>query len=152
MIIDTLENSIHYTSLHPHFALAFDYLRQFDGSAAIGRHELDADRCFALVQTYQTKPETEALFEAHRKYIDVQYLHTGRESMLWAPLATMREQTMDYDEAKDAALWKLHATTTAVRVSAGDFVIFYPQDAHAPCVHWDGMDNVLKVVVKVAVQ
>ena len=151
MILDTLDHSARYEALNSRFVMAFAYLRTVDGTQALGRHDLDGDHCFALVQTYATKPAGSALFEAHRKYIDVQFLYSGRETILWAPLATMKEQTMAYDEAKEAALWKLVPDVTPLHMSAGHFAILFPQDAHAPCVEWEMPEQVLKVVVKVAV-
>lgn len=57
---------------------------------------------------------------------------------LWAPLAEMSEQTMAYDDAKDAALWKCNPTdSTLLRLSAGHAVVFFPQDAHAPGMEWN---------------
>ncbi|MCA1963584.1 MAG: YhcH/YjgK/YiaL family protein [Prosthecobacter sp.] len=152
MILATLAQADRYARLHPGFARAFDFLRRVDGTQALGRHELDGERAFALVQTYTTKPQADALFEAHRKYIDVQFIHSGRETILWAPLASLSEPTMSYDESKDAALWKLTADSTPLHVSAGHFCILYPEDAHAPCVQWDAPAEVFKVVVKVAVE
>jgi YhcH/YjgK/YiaL family protein len=152
MIFDTLENAARYESLNSRFAKAFAYLRNVDGTQALGRHDLDGDLCFALVQTYETKPQEKALFEAHRKYIDVQFLHSGRETILWAPLTAMAEQTLAYTDEKDAALWKLVPEATPLRVGAGHFAILWPQDAHAPCIQWDGPAQVFKVVVKVAVE
>jgi biofilm protein TabA len=152
MIFDTLSNSARYESLNSRFAKAFAYLRTVDGSQPLGRHDLDGDDCFALVQTYETKPQEKALFEAHRKYIDVQFIQSGRETILWAPLASMAEETMAFDESKDAALWKLVPDTTALHVSAGHFAILFPEDAHAPCIEWDQPETVFKVVVKVAVE
>lgn len=152
MIFDTLVYADRYASLHPRFQLAFDFLRNMTGAEEPGRYDLAGDLCFALVQTYQTKPQADALFEAHRKYIDVQFLFGGRETIFWAPLASMKDQTMAYDESKDAALWKLHTDATPLHVSAGQFVILYPEDAHAPCVQWGEAENVLKVVIKVAVE
>lgn len=152
MILDTLDNAARYASLNSRFAKAFAFLRTVDGSQALGRHDLDGDACFALVQTYETKPEEKALFEAHRKYIDVQFIHSGRETILWAPLAAMKEETMAYTEEKDAALWKLVPEATPLHVSAGHFTILWPQDAHAPCIEWDKPEQVFKVVVKVAVE
>ncbi|HCN77160.1 MAG TPA: YhcH/YjgK/YiaL family protein [Verrucomicrobiales bacterium] len=151
MVFDTLPHAALYEGLHPHFAKAFAFLRAVDGTQALGRHDLAGDECFALVQAYDTKPLSEALFEAHRKYIDVQYLHSGCETLLWTPLAAMREETMAYDESKDAALWRLIPESTPLRMSAGHFAIFYPQDAHAPCIEWQRREAVFKVVVKVAV-
>lgn len=152
MIFDTLDNAARYEGLNSRFAKAFAFLRTVDGTQALGRHDLDGDHCFALVQTYTTKPVESALFEAHRKYIDVQFLHSGRETILWAPLVSMAEQTMAYDESKEAALWKLGPDSTSLHVSANHFCILYPEDAHAPCVIWDQPEPVFKVVVKVAVE
>jgi len=150
MIQDTLDNSAGYEVLGPRFSKAFAFLRGVDGTQTTGRHEIDGDRIFALVQKYSTKPAGSALFEAHRNYIDVQYVHSGRETILWAPLAAMKEETMAYDGAKDAALWKLVHDVTPLRLGPGHFAILFPQDAHAPCVEWERPEEVFKVVVKVA--
>jgi biofilm protein TabA len=152
MILDTLEHAAQYEALNSRFAKAFAYLRTVDGTQALGRHDLDGDNCFALVQTYETKSMEKAKFEAHRKYIDVQFIFSGRETILWAPLSAMQEETMAYSEEKEAALWKLVPDVTPLHMSAGHFAILYPQDAHAPCVEWDKPEQVFKVVVKVAVE
>lgn len=151
MILDTLENSAPYESLHPGFAKAIAFLRTVDGTQPLGRHDLDGDNVFALVQTYESKPRDTALFEAHRKYIDVQFVHSGHETILWAPLAAMKEQTMAHDDAKDAALWKLVPEATPLHMDPGHFAILYPHDAHAPCIQRGKPEQVFKVVVKVAV-
>ncbi|MDB6074133.1 MAG: hypothetical protein JWO89_1773 [Verrucomicrobiaceae bacterium] len=152
MVHDTLANAGRYEALSPRFAAAFAYLRTVDGTQPLGRFDIDGDNCFALVQTYATKPVETAKFEAHRKYIDIQFLYSGRETILWAPLADMKEETMAYNPEKEAALFKLIPDTTAVHVSAGHFTILYPEDAHAPCVEWGVSEQVFKVVIKVAVE
>lgn len=152
MIQDTLDNSARYEALNSRFAKAFAFLRTVNGTKALGRHDLDGDHCFALVQTYETKPLEMAKFEAHRKYIDVQFIYSGRETILWAPLAEMKEETLAYSEEKEAALWKLVPDVTELHMSAGQFAILFPQDAHAPCVEWGKCEPVFKVVVKVAVE
>ncbi|HAL71283.1 MAG TPA: YhcH/YjgK/YiaL family protein [Verrucomicrobiales bacterium] len=151
MILDTLENAARYEVLSPRFAQAFAYLRGVDGTQELGRVDIAGDDVFAIVQTYTTKPQEKALFEAHRKYIDVQFIHSGRETILWAPLAAMKEETLAYTPEKEAALWKLVPDVTSLHLSAGHFAILYPEDAHAPCVEWDASSEVFKVVVKVAV-
>jgi biofilm protein TabA len=151
MIFDTLAHSARYETLHPLFPKTFAFLRTVDGTQAVGRHDLEGDACFALVQTYATKPLDQALFEAHRRYIDVQFVQSGRETILWAPLSSMQEQTMAYDETKDAALWKQVPDSTSLHLSPGHFAILFPQDAHAPGVVWEKAEPVFKVVVKVAV-
>ncbi len=152
MVLATLPNAARYETLNSRFAKAFAYLRTVDGTQELGRHDLDGDHCFALVQTYETKPIEKAKFEAHRKYIDVQFIQSGRETILWAPLDTMKEEMMAYSDEKDAALWKLTADTTPVHVSAGHFAILWPEDAHAPCIEWERPEQIFKVVIKVAVK
>jgi biofilm protein TabA len=153
MILDTISNSPVYANLGPDFAKGFAFLRQFDGSQAMGRHEIDGDRVFALVQKYTTKPIESALYEAHRRYSDIQFIFNGRETILWAPLVTMSDQIMAYDDAKDAALWKCNPTdSTLLRLSAGHVAVFFPQDAHAPGMEWNSSCEVVKVVVKVQVR
>jgi hypothetical protein len=44
-----------------------------------GRIEIDGNAIFALIQEYQTVPSEEKKPEAHRKYIDVQYVFQGSE-------------------------------------------------------------------------
>lgn len=149
MISDTLANAGQYDNLSVHFAKAFAFLRKVDGTQSLGRHEIDGNNVFALIQKYTTKPMESAQFEVHRKYIDVQYVHTGRETILWAPLAAMKEEKMAYNEEKDAALFKLVPDLTHLHLDAGYFSILYPQDAHAPRVAWEKTEEVLKVVIKV---
>ena len=152
MIQDTLDNSARYEVLCPSFAKAFAFLRTVDGTQSLGRHEIDGDQVFALVERYHTKPLENGLFEAHRKYIDVQFLYSGRETILWTPLALMQEETRSYDAVKDIAKWKLVPDYTPLHLSAGHMVVLYPQDAHAPTLEWGQSEQVFKVVVKVAVE
>ncbi|MFM7604431.1 MAG: YhcH/YjgK/YiaL family protein [Prosthecobacter sp.] len=152
MVLDTLANAARYETLHSRFAKAFAYLRTVDGTQQLGRHDLDGDQCFALVQSYETKLIEKAKFEAHRKYIDIQFIQSGRETILWSPVSMMRDETMAYSDEKDAALWKLTADATPLHVSAGHFAILWPQDAHAPCIEWEKPAQVFKVVIKVAVE
>ncbi len=50
-------------------------------AVALGRHDLDGDDLFALVQEYTTRAADECVWEAHRRYIDVQFVVTGAERM-----------------------------------------------------------------------
>ncbi len=151
MILDTLENAARYETLNPRFGKAFAFLRTVNGTEEPGRIDLDGDNCFSLVQTYETKLIETALFEAHRKYIDVQFIYSGRETILWAPLASMTEETLAYSAEKDVAKWMQPTDFTSLHLNAGHFTIFWPQDTHSPSLEWDKPEQVFKVVVKVAV-
>jgi biofilm protein TabA len=149
MILDTIDHSVRYEPLHPRLRLAFSFLRGMNGQEADGRHEIDGDDVFALVQRVITKPIAEVEFEAHRRYIDVQYLLEGEETILWAPISAITETVRLYDETKDVAKWRLVHPHTPLRLRPGTFAIFYPEDAHSPCVAAPEPGPVTKVVIKV---
>jgi YhcH/YjgK/YiaL family protein len=151
MIIDTLDQGPRYTSLHPRFAAAFEYLRQLPAGQPAGRYDIDGDECFALVQSYTTKPLAEVKFEAHRKYMDIQFVLAGRETMLWSPLRSLPGVTQPYVEERDVILFAMPERPVPVHVRAGEFTVFFPEDGHAPCLQLDGPEEIRKVVIKVRV-
>jgi biofilm protein TabA len=151
MILDTLDQASRYSALSPHFEKAFAFLRTVNDQKAPGRYEIDGDNLYAFVQRHSTKLVEERQYEVHRKYIDIQFMLTGREVMYWAPLAQMTKVTMAFDESKDAALFALIPEGVPVQVRAGQYAIFYPDDAHIPSCAWGAPAEVLKVVVKVKV-
>ena len=151
MILDFLTLWHRYAPLHPRLGHAFAFLEQARPDIRIGRHEISGDDIFALVQRYETRPVEGMQLEAHRRYIDVQYLVTGGEAIHWAPLGDLAQPTQAYDLVKDVALYALSAAAVPVPLRAGQFMVLFPDDAHAPCCCIDAPSEVVKVVVKVAV-
>jgi YhcH/YjgK/YiaL family protein len=149
MILDRLENAGFYRGLGQRVTDALNYLANADFSrVAEGRHTLDGEELFALVQRYRTKPICKAQWEAHRRYVDVQYVIQGTERMGYAPLDSRLTIQQPYDAAKDIAFFDAQGDLFEVR--AGMFVLFGPQDVHAPGLACSsGIPiEVLKVVVK----
>ena len=96
MIFDVLANADRYAGLHPLFERAFAYLRETDFSAmALGRHMLEADALFAIVQEAEGRSRAEAQLECHRKYIDIQFVLSGLDEMGWKPLGECREPALE---------------------------------------------------------
>jgi len=151
MILDTLAQSRTYHGLSPRFERAFAFLHGVTERTPVGRHEIAGDDLYAFVQQHATKPVAERQYESHRKYIDIQFMLRGREIMYWAPLPLLTNVTMPFDAEKDAALYGLTPEGVPVRVTAGQFTIFFPEDGHIPSCAWDQLAEVLKVVVKVRV-
>ena len=151
MILDTLPLWHRYAALNPRFPRAFSFLEQVTADTASGRHEIEGDDLFALVQRYETRPAAGMQLEAHRRYVDIQFVAGGREVIHWAPLASLAEATLPYDAAKEAALFKAVDGMVPIGLEAGHFAILFPDDAHMPCCAWNAPAEVLKVVVKVAV-
>jgi YhcH/YjgK/YiaL family protein len=149
MIIDSIQNRARYERLGTGIAKALEYLARTDVSkVATGRYDLDGDNVYALVQRYDTKPREKGVWEAHRRYIDVQFVASGVESMGYAPIGSLTV-TQPYAADKDCVL--LAGTGDFVTAAAGTFVVFFPEDAHMPCLACVAPQAVCKVVVKVAV-
>jgi len=149
MILDRLEHADAYP-LGERFRLGFEYLRSGRAETdALGRHDLDGDNVYALVQEYETKPLERGKWEAHVKHADIQYVVTGRERMGFAPLhtLTLREQR---PPAEDAALYD--GDGTHVPLTAGMFAVFLPQDGHMPGIADGEPQKVRKVVVEVRLE
>ena len=149
MISDRIENSARYAALSPGIALALEALRSGRlASAPNGRHDLDGDNVYALVQRYTTRPVDKCVFESHRKYIDVQMVVSGEEAMGHAPLQKLQPRT-EYDEAKDFSLYEPPRAATWLQLAGGEFAIFFPEDGHMPCAQPGSATDVVKIVVKV---
>jgi YhcH/YjgK/YiaL family protein len=150
VILDRLENAGSYTALSTEIAMALDYLHRTDFSQVPdGRYELDGDRVYAIVMRYKPKPAAEAVWEAHRKYLDVQYMVAGVERMGYAPLNDGLPTQHAYDAEKDFILYD--AKGDLFEVPAGSFAIFGPQDVHAPSLaraSEEAATEVQKVCVK----
>jgi YhcH/YjgK/YiaL family protein len=148
MVLDRLDQSAAYESLNPRLPLAFEFLRTFDLlRAEPGRHEIAGDDVFALLQEYRTKPESEGIWESHRRYLDVQYVIAGVERMGYANLRALTPRD-EYNAERDLIFHD--GTGSFVDVPAGMFTLFAPQDGHMPCLAAGEPSLVRKVVIKVA--
>lgn len=149
MIVDRLSNAAEYFGVSSRLAAALHYLNATDFDALPpGRYDIDGARMYALVFEYQTKPRATAFWEAHRQFIDVQYVHRGVELMGYAPLEDL--VAGPYDVEKDYL--KADGEGDFLQLRAGSFVVFGPQDAHMPGVALGDPQPVKKIVIKVAVQ
>jgi YhcH/YjgK/YiaL family protein len=148
MIFDVLGNAYRYKGLGNRLEKAFENLSNTDYSGfEPGKYEIDGDSIFALVSEYETRSKEGSQFEAHRKYVDLQYMISGEELVGYAPLQT-QVPSREYDAENDYALFPGDASF--VRFSAGMFAIFFPGDLHMPSVS-DEPQQVKKVVIKVRV-
>jgi len=149
MIVDRLGNRSVDAHVPPRVGQALEYLRTTDLAVVpLGRHEIDGDRLVALVQEYETRLPADCVWEAHRRYVDVQYVVRGAERMGHASIADVVPRVA-YDAEKDVALFE--PGSRFVTVSAGMVAIFGPDDVHSPG-HADGNPQpVRKVVVKVEI-
>ena len=114
--------------------------------------KIDGDRLFARVMSYATRDETssDAVLEAHRRYVDIQMAMIGGERIAWYPTSSLNAKTA-YDHEKDVQFFDYERPANVqVSVFPGTFVCLFPQDAHMPQLKTDGRGgDVKKVVVKI---
>jgi YhcH/YjgK/YiaL family protein len=147
MISDQLINAGLYRTLGPAIARGLQFLAETDlAGLAPGKQELDGKRLFALVSDYTPKPAAECRWEAHRHYIDLQYMVSGLERIGVAFASRMRETS--YEAARDL-VW-LEGAGDFLTFGAGQFLILWPGDAHMPGVTAGAPGTARKVVVKIA--
>lgn len=116
-----------------------------------GRVEIDGHKVYAIVQRYDTTPTDSPKFEYHRKYIDLQFIASGKEIIGWTPVASMTI-TEAYDAAKDVAFGAAETGKwTPLALQAGQLAVLYPDDGHAPRLAFGEASTVMKIVVKVEV-
>ena len=149
MIIDKIENAYLYKALSKRIEKAFEYIKATDlKNITPGKYEIDGENIFALISEYKTKPDSEGKLEAHRKYLDVQYVISGEEQMGYVPLND--QQILEpYKEENDIVFYTGNKSFT--KVSEGMFAIFFPEDVHMPGITTGKISEVKKIVIKVRI-
>lgn len=132
--------------------VAFEFVKKLLGEdVGNGTHEL-ADGVFANVMTYETKKRSDAFFEAHKKYIDIQIMLDGAEIISVEPIEKMHkyECVQPFGDG-DTELYAVNSDCVDYVLNKGDFVILYPEDGHMPCICIEEPKPVKKAVIKVPV-
>ncbi len=147
MIIDTLENSGKYTSVHPLFSKAFEFLNSIDlKTIEPGKYEISEGLNYAVVEKGgMTLEESISKFECHNNNIDIQLCISGKEKLGWKPRNACKSMKGEYNSEKDVAFYN-DAPDTYFELTDNQFAIFFPEDVHAPMI----ADSVIKkLIVKV---
>jgi biofilm protein TabA len=148
MIFDMLSNASHYVGYHPRFKKAFDFLASKDLLAMPpGRVEIDGANVYAMISTQGGKALQNARLETHRKYIDIQVLLHGDESIGWRAAGECVQVEKEYLPDNDIAFFA-DVPSVYVTMRPGAFAVFFPWDAHAPLI---GAGDIQKIVIKIAV-
>lgn len=130
---------------------AFEFLKSNDLSGLeLKRYDIDGDNLYAIVSEYLTKNEEDARYEAHQKYIDIQYLISGKEYIGVAAVSRKNVILEQYDPAKDIEFLTVTGGENILALP-DRFFIFFPEDAHCPGLKDGENSPVRKVVVKVKI-
>lgn len=149
MIFDTPQNASRYFPKNSPFQRGIAFIEKaLAEGIADGRHDLDGDACYAMVQRYETAPAAGKRPETHRRYADIQAVIEGEEIIEWLPAAGLVTDT-PYVEENDIAFYRDAPGATPLPMRPGLFAVFYPEDAHKPGCASAAPAAVRKIVVKV---
>jgi YhcH/YjgK/YiaL family protein len=149
--INRKEFAVSYYKNKSRWDKAFTFLKSNDlAKLEIKRYDIDGDNLYAPVSEYVTKNIEDAKFEAHQKYIDIQYIISGTEQMSVAPMSMKKDVTTPYDSTKDVGFMTV-TKSSDYKATPANFFIFFPSDIHRPSVKVGENSKVKKIVVKVKV-
>ena len=111
--------------------------------------EIDADESL-FDGLYITKNKENCLFESHKKYIDIQYMFEGDEIMEVENVNNLLIETA-YKEVLDYAKHAQSKNASVLKIKENELAIFYPNDAHMPCIKINENKKIIKAVFKILV-
>ena len=150
MIYDKINNLPTYKNFSKDIYEGLAFLAAMKPEIETGVHMINP-RVRAIVSEYETKEHNELGYEAHREYIDIQYLISGEEKICCVPLEYLKEKAA-YNAEKDVAFYEeADVKPQELLLGNGYFAILYPQDGHMPQLCVKATTTVRKVVVKVKV-
>lgn len=148
-----IKNSLKYTKIYHNLSknlkTALEFLENNNlNDFKNGNYEIQGEDIYVNIQDYQTKPQNQGKWEAHRKYIDIQFLIEGSEKI---GVGEIQNYTTieDYNNEKDVEFLSTNTQTEFLTLNKNDFIILYPQDVHMPQICCNKPSYVKKAIFKV---
>jgi len=147
--INKIEFANHYHLNKKYWDKAFAFLKNTDlQTLTVGRHVIDGDNVYAIVQEAPTKDYDKTAFESHLNYIDLQYVVTGEEKMEKTSVDSVKVDK-PYNEKADIAYYTGEGKIYTVKQNS--FLLFFPGEAHRPNITPGGNKVVKKIIIKIKV-
>ncbi|MBQ9148591.1 MAG: YhcH/YjgK/YiaL family protein [Oscillospiraceae bacterium] len=144
MIMCPWKDLLRYAPVLPGLEEAYEKVNALTSYEAVTYPLSDGNRFFVAVGTTKA-PD---LAEAHRQYLDIQYIVKGQEVMGWADLAACKLEG-EFNETKDVG--KYSGDFQYITIPEGYCYVAFPEDAHMPGRHLEVPNDFVKVVVKLKV-
>ena len=149
MIFDKIQNAAKYECFGGRLAKGLEYIRKTDFSnMPAGKYDIDGENLFAIVSEYETKDVKDCSLEAHRKYLDIQYMLSGEE-LVGLSFLDKQVASKPYNDKDDYALYS--ESCSMMKLDAGRFAVFYPEDLHMPGVQIEKPGKIRKIIIKVRI-
>ena len=140
---------------HPVIYAVLEYLRVTDFKNILdGDYPMPHTDFIVKVQRYQTRSIEDCYPEAHKKFIDVQFVTEGEEVLGWCPLSPDLKIIKPYNEKTDVTFYESLLPESSVMLADRNYAVLFPLDVHRPCGSLDDdcPSQVTKVVVKIPVK
>lgn len=145
MIFDKIYNLKNY---HVVSEKLLNFITNLDENTPEGHYEID-EKSYVNVDCYDTKSHDKCFPEAHKKYIDIQIILSGKERLDFENIEKLLIKD-EYDSQRDVLFFEIPQNSNTVYLEQGSFVMLYPQDAHRPqMTASDTPQKVKKAVVKI---
>lgn len=150
MIYAKNADALAYRGIHPNLDLALEHIiPEFLASLRDNqRVELKGDLVYCTRFTYETIPQEESFFEAHRRYLDIHIMVEGEERVDMNRPEDLK--LTDAQEGNDFYAYQGESWHSTV-LKPGEFLVVFPGDAHRIKVQVDGPKTVSKAVFKVCI-
>lgn len=151
MIVGKIRDIGMYKGISKNLDTAIDsILKEEYKTAPIGKTVIDGDNVFFSSQAIEsTKDYEESLFETHKKYIDIQMVTEGSEGFGVLLSDEGLEVNKPFNYETDFGTFKKYPETI-FNLVPGEFIIFFTDEPHMPCLKVGEKNSIKKVVYKVA--
>lgn len=149
MVFGNLKDRKAFGYLPAALRTCLDYAAEKDMlSFANGRHDIDGDNIYVNLMEYETTQPENRIWEAHKEYLDVHMVLSGREQL---DLNFIRNMALgEYVPAEDFLPMDGEKKTSVI-MQPGDFLVCWPEDAHRTAIAVNGPETVKKAVFKVKI-
>ncbi len=144
------KDALRYRGIHPNLDLALEHLTPaFLSGLGTERVELRGGDVYCTRFTYETVPDEEAFFEAHRDYLDIHVMLQGSERV---EIAAPEDLEVCEERPESDISFLRGEGRYPVLLSPGDFLVVFPEDAHKLKMQTDIPRTVTKAVFKVRIR
>ena len=143
--------AVYYHKNPRHWEQAFHFLKSANlKELPLGKQELEGEHLFVSVAEYYGKQKPDALYESHKKYIDIQYIIKGEEVIGLTTLDKVAVRD-PYNEEKDIAFYDFEGGEY-LKATPENFFLFFPEDVHRPSITTGDSVLIKKIVVKIWIE
>ena len=154
MLLGSLANEDHWRPFlrHPIWEQSMRWLLDSASTAELGTYQLGINGWYANVHQYHTREQRNCVWESHQHTIDIQYILSGTERILWAPISQLEGPVRTLVDV-DRQEWNLNGSSdflpASLEMIAGHFVIFTANEGHCPMIATNAPQMIRKTVIKI---